>query len=198
MLLEINSAAICMAYMAYPIPIELLDDEVLAVARFASTVDALGPLSNPSSALQARLLEEVKAVARCIDASAAAGAASGYDRRVLYEVPGRWSLAAIIMRPGQHTHAHDHGGWGCAVTIQGVERDRRFTHDQSGNLVPSGQRDYPPGTGYVFDEVDIHQPVGVDPWQVTVALHFLVENSSRNNPNREIVTFSPRETRNAA
>jgi predicted metal-dependent enzyme (double-stranded beta helix superfamily) len=152
-------------------------DEGAVVARFVARVNALGPLSHASPAIQARVLEEVKTVARRIDASAEAGVASGYGRRVLYEDPGHWSLAAIILRPGQRTHPHDHGGWGCAATVQGVERDRRFVHDASGELVLSGERDYPPGTGYVFDAADVHQPVGADPRQVTVALHFLVHES---------------------
>lgn len=152
-------------------------EERAVVARFVTRVNALGPLSQASPALQACLLQEVKTVAWRVDGSTEAGAASGYDRRVLYEDPDSWSLVAISLRPGQQTHPHDHGGWGCAVTVQGVERDRRFVHDASGNLVLSGERDYPPGTGYVFDAADVHQPVGADPQQVTVALHFLVHES---------------------
>ena len=146
-----------------------------AVARFISRVHALGPLSPASPILQSRLLEEVRAVARRVDGSVEAGTATGYDRRVLHDDPAGWSLAAIILRPGQRTHPHDHDGWGCAATVQGVERDRRFSHDASGELVLSGEHDYPPGTGYVFDAVDVHQPVGADPRRVTVALHFLVQ-----------------------
>jgi predicted metal-dependent enzyme (double-stranded beta helix superfamily) len=152
-------------------------DEGAAVARFAARVNALGPLSQASPALQARLLEEVKSVARRIDGSAEAGAASGYDRRVLYEDPGHWSLAAIILRPGQETDPHDHGGWGCAVTVQGIERERRFGQDAAGNLVLRSERDYPPGTGYVFDSSDVHQPSGADARRITVALHFLVQEA---------------------
>jgi predicted metal-dependent enzyme (double-stranded beta helix superfamily) len=154
-------------------------DEAAVVARFVARVNALGPLSPASPSLQARLLEEVKTVARYIDGSAETGVAdkrsAGYDRRVLHDDPEGWSLAAIILRPGQRTDEHDHGGWGCAATVQGVERDRRFVHAPSGNLMLIGERDYPPGTGYVFDAADIHQPVGADPLRVTVALHFLVE-----------------------
>lgn len=151
-------------------------DEVAVVARFAARVNALGPLSRAPAAIQTRLLEEVKTVARCIDGRAETGSASAFERRVLYENPGRWSLAAIILRPGQHTHPHDHNGWGCAVTVQGIERDRRFTYDAAGNLVLIGEHDYPPGFGYVFVAEDIHQPVGADPWRVTVALHFIVND----------------------
>jgi predicted metal-dependent enzyme (double-stranded beta helix superfamily) len=161
-----------------------LGEERAVVARFVARVNALGPLSQASPALQARLLEEVKIVAQRIDGSTEAGSASGYSRRVLYEYPEHWSLAAIILRPGQQTHPHDHGGWGCAVTVQGVERDRRFVYDTSGNLVLSGERDYPPGTGYVFDAADIHQPVGAAPRRVTVALHFLVHERHAEGPPR--------------
>ncbi|HET7078345.1 MAG TPA: hypothetical protein VFM49_12970 [Chloroflexia bacterium] len=155
--------------------------ERVVVARFVARVAALGPLSPASPALQARLLEEVKFVARHIDGSAETGAVAGYDRRVLHEEGDIWSLAAIILRPGQQTPEHDHGGWGCAVTVQGVERDRRFAEDAAGALQALGARDYPPGTGYVFDATDVHQPVGADPHRVTVALHFLVHHSRINH-----------------
>lgn len=152
------------------------EDEV--IRRFAARVNAMGKLNQASPALQSRLLEEVKATARQIDASRETGAASGYGRRVLWEEPGGWSLAAIILRPGQEIEAHNHGGWGCAATVQGVERDRRFTHTADGQLVQASERDYPAGSGYLFDPADIHQPYGAHPRRVTVALHFLVEEHS--------------------
>lgn len=173
-------------------------NERLVVAQFAAKVNALGSLSQASWAVQARILEEVKMVARRIDGSVETGKPSGYDRRVLYEVPGRWSLAAVILRPGQQTELHDHGGWGCAVTVQGLERDRRFVHDTSGEPVLVAVRDYGPGAGYVFDAVDIHQPVGADPGQVTVALHFLVHDSPHHNAHPEKVEASSRHLRLAA
>jgi predicted metal-dependent enzyme (double-stranded beta helix superfamily) len=156
--------------------------EGAVIACFAARVNALGPLSEASPMLKAHLLEEVKTVARHVDGSTEAGSASGYDRRVLYEDPDHWSLAAIILRPGQQTHPHDHGGWGCAATVQGVERNRLFVHDASGNLVLIDEHDYPPGSGYVFDAVDVHQPVGADPRRVTVALHFLVHERHAEGP----------------
>jgi len=153
-------------------------EEKAIVARFAARVNALGPLSPASPALQARLLEQVKSVARLVDGSGEAGSPSGYGRRVLYEDPDRWSLAAIILRPGQRTSPHDHGGWGCAATVQGVECDRRFAHNASGELALISERDYPPGKGYVFDATDVHQPVGADARRVTVAIHFLVHETN--------------------
>jgi predicted metal-dependent enzyme (double-stranded beta helix superfamily) len=149
-------------------------DEGVVVARFAARVNALGSLWQASPQLQTRLMEEVKAVARSIDVTTEAGASSGYGRRVMEEAPGRWTLAVIVLRFRQQTHPHNHDGWGCAVTVQGIERDRRFLHGQAGDLILSSERDYRPGTGYFFDPADIHQPVGADPQCVTVALHFLV------------------------
>lgn len=163
------------------------EDEQLVVERFASRINSLGPLTLAPAWLQARVLEEVRVVARSIDVSAEMGPITGYGRRVLYEEPEQWSLAAIILRPGRHTHPHDHGGWGCAVTVQGVERDCRFTPGDAGELQFTGQRDYPPGWGYVFDVADVHQPVGVAPLEVTVSLHFLVYNSACDNSHREVV-----------
>jgi hypothetical protein len=165
--------------------------ERTAMARFVARINALGPLSPASPALQAHLLEEVKIVARHVDGSAEAGAVAGYDRRVLYEDGDNWSLAAIILRPGQQTHPHDHGGWGCAVTVQGVERDRRFVPAAAGNLQSSGEHDYPVGTGYVFDALDVHQPVGADPHRVTVALHFLVHHSWVNHLHETMDLSAP-------
>jgi predicted metal-dependent enzyme (double-stranded beta helix superfamily) len=144
------------------------------VARFAAWVNDLSQISPASPALQARLLEAIKHVARRFDGNAEGGKASGYDRRVLYEEPGRWSLAAIILRPRQMTQPHNHGGWGCVATVQGIERNRRFVRNRSGSMVLGSARDYPPGTGYCFNAAEVHQPVGADPRRVTVALHFLV------------------------
>lgn len=152
-------------------------DENTVVAAFVAWVNGLGPLAQASAALQARMLMEVKTVARHMDVSAEAGKPSGYDRRVLYEDPGSWSLAAVILRPGQHTELHDHGGWGCAVTVQGIERNCIFVHDAASNPILSAEQDYPPGTGYVFDATEVHQPVGADTGRVTVALHFLVHDN---------------------
>ena len=157
-------------------------EQAAGVSRFAARVQAVGSLSQASPSLQALILEDVRRLAGRLagrlalrlDLRDEKGSASGYDRRVLCEAPGRWSLAAIVLRPGQQTQPHDHDGWGCAATVQGVERDRRFTRQASGKLALVSETDYPPGAGYLFGQSDIHQPYGADPRQVTVALHFLV------------------------
>jgi predicted metal-dependent enzyme (double-stranded beta helix superfamily) len=146
-----------------------------ASAAIDHLIGRLSGLNSPTAPLpkRERMLAIVKAVSEHVDASTCPGRPNGYARCVLHEDPAGWSLAAIVMRPGQSTPAHDHGGWGGAVTVQGIERDRRFASYATGELKLLAEGDFPPGTGYLFGPDDVHQPVGADPDEVTVALHFL-------------------------
>jgi predicted metal-dependent enzyme (double-stranded beta helix superfamily) len=158
--------------------------ELQAVTAFARRVNAHRDLRAASegswldamSALQTRLdvLTAMKDLARSIDPAACEAPVDHYGRRVLHDDPAGWSVAAITLRNGQQTEAHDHDGWGAVVTVQGIERDRRYQLNDSGEPRLIVERDYPPGTGYLFDPADIHQPVGADPSQLTIALHLLV------------------------
>ena len=148
-----------------------------AVERLVARLGELAPQTTAEPTVQARMLAIVQAVAKRIDPSNCGGHPSEYARCVVHEDRSGWSLAAIVLRPGQSTPAHDHGGWGGAVTVQGVERDRRFVGGAAGALQLVAERDYPPGTGYLFDPDDVHQPVGADPDGVTVSLHFLTPAS---------------------
>jgi predicted metal-dependent enzyme (double-stranded beta helix superfamily) len=148
-------------------------EERAALTHFAAQLNSLGDLDAAPPAVRSHILEAIKTVAGRVDLDrCSAGAA--YGRRLLHEDLAGWSLAAISLRPGQATPSHDHGGWGCAVTVQGIERDRRFVDVGGGVLELVSERDYPPGTGYGFGPTDVHQPVGADPSGLTVALHFLV------------------------
>jgi hypothetical protein len=149
------------------------DREFHAVAVFAATVDALGELRNAPTATQQRVLTAMQKLVGAIDLSACESQAHHYGRRVIAERSG-WSLAAIMFHYGQETAPHDHDGWGGAVTVRGIERERRFLDDY-GTLILRAERDYRPGRGYTFDPSDIHQVSGADPLSVTVALHFLVK-----------------------
>lgn len=150
-----------------------VESEHAIVASFASRINSMGRLAHPTLALQARLFDEVRRIARRLDLSREKGSPTEFVRRALYE-DSRWSLAVIILQPGQEIYTHDHGGWGCAVTVHGIERDRRFAHNDTGELVLVSERDYSTGMGYTFDPEDVHQPVGAHPQRATVALHFLV------------------------
>jgi predicted metal-dependent enzyme (double-stranded beta helix superfamily) len=147
-------------------------NERAAVERLARLMADISEYSNAPLQIRQRVLQEVAVVARHVDLSRAGATPDRYGRRVLREESSGWSLAAVTLRYGQATEAHDHNGWGCAVTVQGIERDRRFVID-GGELVPIDERDYHAGEGYLFEMSDIHQPVGADPDRDTVALHFL-------------------------
>jgi hypothetical protein len=98
-------------------------DDGTLVARFAAWIETLGPLSQASPVVQARVLEEVKTVAQLIEGSNEAGLETGYQRRLLYE-------STALVPGGDHPetwtkiHPHNHRG-GHAATVKGIERDRR-------------------------------------------------------------------------
>jgi len=142
--------------------------------QFVADVNALLPDEDTPHSRRTRVLDAVSSVAERLDPSGCAGDENDYGRCVLHDDPAGWSLAAIALRPGQTIPPHDHAAWGGAVTVQGTERNRLFAGDEAGRLSLVAERDYPAGTGYVFDRVDVHEPVGADPAAVTVSLHFLV------------------------
>jgi predicted metal-dependent enzyme (double-stranded beta helix superfamily) len=156
-----------------------------AVAAFGRYVDALGDLRGASVRTRRAVVRALRALAPAIDVTACVAPSDRYGRRVLREDPAGWSLAAITLRYGQQTEAHDHDGWGGVVTVQGVERDRRYGQDEDGKLRLIAERDFPSGTGYVFDASDIHQPVGVARRRLTIALHFLVHDHGSSQHRHE-------------
>lgn len=98
----------------------------------------------------------------------------GYAARLLHSDAAGLSLALIVLQPGQETPPHDHASWGCAATVQGIERNRWFTGTCPDALHLLGEHELPPGQGYLFSGEAIHQALGADPESVTLALHFLV------------------------
>jgi predicted metal-dependent enzyme (double-stranded beta helix superfamily) len=164
-------------------PLSSTTQEMLAVAAFAAALDGHGDLRVASMETRLSVLGALQAIAGALDLRACKAPTDRYGRRVLLERTN-WSLAAITLRAGQETEAHDHDGWGCVVTVQGVERDRRYRASDHG-LVLISERDYLPGSGYIFDPVDIHQPGGGDPDRLTVALHFLVHDAGARQRHHE-------------
>jgi hypothetical protein len=162
-----------------------------AVVLMGERVNALGDLRHASFRTRRRVLAAVRAIVPAIDTPACPVSDDHYGRRVLWEDPSGWSLAAISLRYGQQTEAHDHSGWGGAVTVQGIERNHRFQADETGELQLIARRDYPAGTCYLFDPTDIHQPIGYDPLQFTVALHFLVHDRDPMQHEHEIHPSRP-------
>lgn len=114
-----------------------------------------------------------------------------YIARPLHNDPTGWSLAAIVFAPGQGTLPHDHDAWGCATTVQGVERVRRFTNPASHQLSLIEERDVPPGDGYYFDRDEIHQVIGADTDGPTIALHLLVRGTDADRANQRFPEQMP-------
>ena len=154
---------------------EIFEQELQIIRRFAAWVDTLGPLDQAGPEVRLQVLAAVRSLARVFKGSGEKASMQDYGRRVLHHAPGSWSLAVITLQPGQKTEPHDHSGWGCAATVQGIERNRRFVRGSRGSLYLISERDYLPGNGYYFHENEIHQPEGADPRQLPVALHFLTE-----------------------
>jgi predicted metal-dependent enzyme (double-stranded beta helix superfamily) len=149
--------------------------EQLAVEQFARTVTSLETAPDSRDAVKRRVLGATAEMARAVDLSQPPGRDDRYGRRVLWEDESSgMSIAAITLRYGQMTEAHDHTGWGCVVTVQGIERNRRLAQGSDGELELIDERDYPAGEGYFFDMEDIHQAIGADPDRETVALHVLI------------------------
>jgi predicted metal-dependent enzyme (double-stranded beta helix superfamily) len=164
------------------------DRERAALAQFAAHINQLGELRTATVRERLTLLAAIRSVASAIDLAACIAPRVGYGRRVLVDDPSGWTLAAIALRDGQETEAHDHDGWGCVVTVQGIERDRRYRMADNGELTLISERDYLPDTGYVFDHTDIHQPSGADPRRTTVALHFLASGHTHDQVLVETIT----------
>lgn len=157
--------------------------ERLALDAFAAAVEAHSDLRTASTQTRMSVLHALRMITDAIDLDNCTALEEPYNRRVLLERP-TWSLAAITLREGQTTEAHDHDGWGCVLIVQGVERDRRYRVSDDG-LVLISERDYLPGNGYLFDPVDIHQIAGADRSRLTIALHFLVHDAGTSQHHHE-------------
>lgn len=152
---------------------------------FAAQIDQMCRCVNASLPERQRVLAALRIFARQVTLTAdeRGPVEEGYIARTIYEDPAGWSLAAVVLRPGQRTPPHDHESWGCAATVQGIERNRRFTGRCPDALTLLDENDAPAGEGYLFEQRDIHQAVGADPERVTISLHFLVRGL---HPERQV------------
>lgn len=99
-----------------------------------------------------------------------------YTARLLHDDPAGWWLALVALPPGQATPPHDHESWGCAAVIEGIECNRFLRRNERGFEVLE-ERDFRRGEGYIFNEGQVHSPLGGDPGRLTVSLHLLVRSS---------------------
>lgn len=149
-------------------------------ARFVAHINRLPIAPDAPIEVHAEALTILRAFARHVSLRHAdmAPNASRYIAHTLHRDPAGWSLAVVAFAPGQATQPHDHEAWGCATTVRGIERVRRFTHRPGRTLILFEERDVLPGDGYTFDCDEIHQVIGAD-WRIpTIALHLLVHGTA--------------------
>jgi predicted metal-dependent enzyme (double-stranded beta helix superfamily) len=150
------------------------------LARFVAHLNHLPIAAGAAIAVQTEALTTLRAFARhvCLEHTDIAPNESRYIARPLHRDPAGWSLAVVVLAPGQATLPHDHEAWGCATTIRGIERVRRFTPHTGRGLDLTEEREVPRGDGYAFDRDEIHQVIGADARQPTIALHLLVQGTA--------------------
>lgn len=118
------------------------------VQRF---VDAVGALldERPLREVPAAVAERLAGLAR-VDGLLAPhqrrAGTEGYRRHLLYRDPhGRFTLMALVWRPGQGTPVHGHSAW-CAVTVlSGQPTVARYDYEPGYGALPCGERCCRPG-----------------------------------------------------
>lgn len=152
-------------------------------ARLARLVAAAGPLATVEADMTARrrvlrlLADFAVDTAAHTDMPAFLREADQdglYGVHCVHDDPAGWSLAAVVMTPGQQTPPHDHDSWGAAVTVMGVESNRRYRGTCPDQLTLFDEQLAPVGGGYLFAAGDIHQAACAAP-STTVSLHLLVK-----------------------
>lgn len=152
------------------------------LARFVAHINRLPITAGAALAVQAETLTTLRVFARhvSLEHTDIAPNEARYIARPLHRDPAGWSLAVVVLTPGQATLPHDHEAWGCATTIWGIERVRRFTAHTRRRLELIEEREVPRDDGYTFDRDEIHQVIGADGYHPTIALHLLVQGTARD------------------
>lgn len=163
------------------------------LARFVAHINRLPLAAGAAIAVRTEALTSLRAFARhvCLEPTDIAPNASRYIARPLHRDPAGWSLAVVVLTPGQATLPHDHEAWGCATTLRGIERVRRFTPATRRTLALIEEREVPCGDGYTFDRDEIHQVIGADGRHPTIALHVLVQGTARDRARQRFPERMP-------
>jgi len=142
---------------------------------FCDRIRQLGLCEDAPPEMQERTLGLLRELASAIKLTEeqCKPASEGYITRLLHSDPAGWSVALVVLEYGQQTPPHDHASWGCAATVQGIERNRWFAGSCPDALRLLGEHEVPVGQGYLFSGEAIHQAIGADPECVTLSLHFL-------------------------
>ncbi len=106
------------------------------VARITSRADWSSDARTTSRSVANLLKEQVPSV-DLLTPEQRVGDDAGYVRHLLH-ASERFSVVALVWRPGQHTENHDHIAWCTFVVLQGVEYETLY-RDHGDHLSEIGQ-----------------------------------------------------------
>ncbi len=165
-------APTALAYEGEPRPV----GRTRALRRLTQSLDALVAANTDPHAIASRagmLLRPALADASLLEARHREPADDRYRQHLVHVHPsGRYSIVALVWKPGQATPIHDHRCW-CVVGVwQGIERET--TYDLHGDpaapyLLPRGEAVSQAGDVSVLvpPEEDIHR---VENWGTSLAI----------------------------
>jgi 3-mercaptopropionate dioxygenase len=149
------------------------------LARFIEAMDRGVTTSDDPAALAAQAsaeLADLLAHPEAIGEEHRVSSADCYRQHVVHVHPeGRYSLVALVWRPGQATPIHDHRCWCVVGVLEGEEEERRYhlvEHDGQQVLVLKGSRRNGQGaiSSLVPPEENIHM-VSNSSGELTLSLH---------------------------
>jgi predicted metal-dependent enzyme (double-stranded beta helix superfamily) len=149
------------------------------LARFTEAMDGAVAASENPSVLAARAsdaLADLLAHPESICAEHRVSSDDSYRQHVVHVHPeGRYSLVALVWRPGQATPIHDHRCWCVVGVLEGEEEERRYRlveHDGEHVLVLTGTGRHGQGaiSSLVPPDENIHQ-VSNSSGDLTLSLH---------------------------
>jgi 3-mercaptopropionate dioxygenase len=121
-----------------------------------------GPIGAAAATRAAECLLNHPPTIELLSAEERLGDPDAYCQQVLFvDERARFSIVALVWRPGQRTAIHDHRCWGAVAVVQGSEHETLYelqTNGTSQRLVPGRQSVYPAGDVCAFAPPgDIHR-----------------------------------------
>ena len=157
------------------------------LTRFTDAMDSAVAASDDPSVLAAQAcveLADLLAHPEAICAEHRVSSEDCYRQHVVYVHPeGRYSLVALVWRPGQATPIHDHRCWCVVGVVEGQEEERRYRlveHDSEHLLVVTGTEQHGPGSiaSLVPPDENIHL-VSNSSDALTLSLHVYGDDIAR-------------------
>ncbi len=158
-----------------------------ALGRFTAAMDRAVAASDEPSVLASQAtvaLADLLAHPEAIGDEHRVSSGDDYLQHVVHVHPdGRYSLVALVWRPGQATPIHDHRCWCVVGVMEGEEEERRYRlvdHDGEPALVLTGTERHGQGSisSLVPPDENIHL-VSNSSGEVTLSLHVYGDDIAR-------------------